>query len=238
MTEIVFTDPRPSLDDAPAGLRDCPGRNDPRYGAWMLFNLVPGVAEPVVADPMCGGGQLWMQRRPGTRVYGCELVVERAMIAEQNGVIAAAGTAETWRPPVEPVDLVAFSPPYPNCDHNSGTTAHQRDLVASKGLQAMQAIEQVPCLWRVFAQVATYRGAAPVAVIVRDYVRDQSTVRWSEEVAAAMTLAGLGSVEWFYRMVPPGPTEQWKLARGEFNARTGQKHRVVDRELVLVARAA
>ena len=205
MTEIVFTDPRPSLDGAPAGLKDCPGRNDPRYLTWAIRTLIPDAPFPIIIDPMCGGAQLHAQAPVGATVYGCEKVAERVAIAQANGVQAEHGEAETWRPVVAPdqIDLVLFSPPYPNCDHSSGNTAHQRDLVASKGLQSMQAIEQVPCLWRVFAQVATYRGTAPVAVIVRDYVRDQSTVAWSEEVAAAMVMAGLGQVERYYRLVPP-----------------------------------
>lgn len=51
--EIVFTTKRPKLD-GPPGLKNCPGRNDPRYGAWMLEHLCAGIASPVVADTMCG----------------------------------------------------------------------------------------------------------------------------------------------------------------------------------------
>lgn len=235
MTEIAFTDPRKTRE-GPPGLQDCPGRNDARYGAWMLETLCAGSPSPVVADPMCGGGQLWMLRPAMATVLGCELVQERAAIARANNVNAQAGNAETWTPGRR-VDLVGFSPPYPNCDHASGKTEHQVELVKSKSLQAMQAIEQVPCMWRVFAQIATYCGTAPVAVICKNYIRGtpglgtrgQAVVDWVEELAGSMAMAGLGRVDRYWRSVPPGPTEQWKLAR---NA----KHRVIDREFVLVAR--
>lgn len=236
MNDIVFEVPRPQLD-GPPGLQACPGRNDARYGAWMIEHLIPlGVRKiaPVIADPMCGGGQLWMLRPPGAIVLGCELKSERAQVARENGVRAVQGRAEEWEPG-EPVDLVAFSPPYPNCDHNSGSTAHQQELVASKGLQAMQAIEPVPCLWRVFANIARWRADAPVAVIVRNWIEGQVEVDWASEVVGSMVMAGLGEVTRYRRAIPPGPTEQWKLARGEFSRHTGAKHRVVEHEHVLVA---
>lgn len=240
MTEIQFDERRINpLEVGPEGLKDCPGRNDPRYGAWMISHLIPtGVRKcaPVIADPMCGGGQLWMLRPVGAQVEGCEMVAERVEIARANGILAQHGRAEDWTPTRLPVDLIAFSPPYPNCDHDSGKTAHQKQIVASKGLQSMQAIEPVACLWRVFAQIATWRGTAPVAVIVKNYIDGQAEVDWASEVAASMAMAGLGAVERYYRRVPPGPTEQWKVARGEYSARTGKTHRVVDREWVLVAR--
>lgn len=223
-----------ALCDGPPGLKDCPGRNDPRYGAWMIATLIPGVPEPVIADPMCGGGQLWMLRPSGARVIGCELVGRRVDIARTNGIAAVEGSAETWTCPLVP-HLVAFSPPYPSADHDSG---NRSGIVAEKSLQSMQAIAQVPCLWRVFAQIASWRDGAPVAVLVKNYVRDQVEVDWASEVAGAMAMAGLGEVRRFFRKIPPGPTEQWKLARGEYSAKTGAKHRVVDREWVLVAGGA
>lgn len=236
MTELHLLGQRPAvIDSGPPGLRDCPGRNDPRIGRWLIEKFCAGVREPVIVDPMCGGGQLWMLRPQGARVLGCELVGRRVDIARANGILAEEGRAEEWTPALVP-HLVAFSPPYPNCDHNSGATAHQRELVAEKGLQAMQSIEAVPCLWRVFAQISTYRYAAPVAVIVRNWIEGQVEVDWASEVASSMVMAGLGEVERYWRAIKPGPTEQWKVARGEYSARSGAKHRVVDREWVLVAR--
>jgi hypothetical protein len=235
VTEISFDRKRAAVPPGPAGLQECPGRNDPRYGAWMLEHLVPShVGKPRIADPMCGGGQLWMLT-PTAVVYGCELREDRAAIARQNGVIAFQGNAETWQP-CEPVDLVAFSFPYRNCDHDSGSTKHQADLVKSKGLQSMQAIEQVPCFWRVFAQIATWCGDAPVAVIHKNYIDGQRLVDEIEELAGAMVMAGFEPPERYYRVIPPGPTETWKVARGEYSAKTGKTHRVVDREYVLVTR--
>lgn len=230
--EVHFIGQRPTvIDSGPLGLRDCPGRNDPRWGQWLIATFCEGVVEPVIVDPMCGGGQLWMLRPSGVAVYGCELVESRVYIARANGLTAHAGRAEDWTPPATP-DLVAFSPPYPSADHDSG---NKGSLVSDKALQSMQAIEQVPCMWRVFAQIATHRARAPVAVIVKNYVRDQAEVDWVSEVAASMTLAGLGEVRRFYRRVPPGPTEQWKLAQGKRSSKTGKLHRVVDLEWVLVA---
>lgn len=234
-TEIVFDSARRSVN-APSGLQEFPGRNDSRYGAWMLSTLIPGTSSPVVADPMCGGGQLWLLRGKDVSVVGCELKAERVAVARAGGIQAECGEAESWTPPCVP-DLVGFSPPYPNCDHSSGSTDHQKDLVASKGLQSMQAIEQVPCMWRVFAQIATYADKAPVAVICKNYVqgtkglgkKGQAEVDWVSELAASMAMAGLGEVTRYWRKVPPGPTEQWKLARDP-------SHRVVTREYVLVAR--
>lgn len=234
MTEIRFATARPVIPPGPSGLQDCPGRNDPRYGAWMIAQFCD-TRPAVVVDPMCGGGQLWMLRPADAIVQGCEINQDRVQIARENGIAAEHGEAETWAPSMVP-DLVGFSFPYRNCNHDSGKGEHQRDLVASKGLQSMQAIEQVPCFWRVFAQIATYCGTAPVAVIVRNYIRDQVEVDWVSEVAGSMAMAGLGEVERYWRTVKPGPTEQWKLARGEYLAKTGKAHRVIDREWVLVGR--
>lgn len=244
MIEIKFSESRKPCD-GPTGLQECPGRNDPRYLTWMLQTLIPDIKHPTIVDPMIGGGQLHMLR-PGTaRVIGCDVNWRRVEIARANGCLAIIGDAESWKPewvatdgsraPID-LDIVAFSPPYPNCDHASGKTEHQVELVRSKGLQSMQAIEQVPCMWRVFAQIATYCGRAPVAVICKNYVEKQVEVDWVSELASSMMMAGLGRVDRYWRKVPTGPTETWKVARGEFSARTGKTHRTVEKEWVLVAR--
>lgn len=235
MTEITL--PRvPKSRTAPPGLQDLPGRNNPAVGLWLIETFCAGIREPVVADCMVGGGQLWMSRPDGVRVIGCEKVARRVDIARANGINAFQGEAETWECPLVP-HLVAFSPPYPNCDHNSGATEHQKQLVESKGLQSMQAIEGVPCMWRVFANIARWRGDAPVAIIVKNYIQEQIEVDWAGEMASSMVMAGLGQVDAYFYRVKSGPTETWKVARGEFSARTGKKHRVIDREIILVARS-
>lgn len=238
--EIRFTGPRVQVSEGPPGLQGCPGRNDPRYGAWLIETLCADVLGagrlPVVVDPMCGGGQLWMQRPAGTIVYGCELKPARVEIARQNGIIAQQGEAETYRPPVADIDLVATSFPYRNCDHVSGKGAKQQELIRSKGLQSMQAIEPVPCFWRVLAQIATWCGGAPVALIHKNYIDGQAVVDEIEELSGALVMAGFEPPARWWRRVRPGFTEQGKLARGEYQARTGAKYRVIEMEYVLVTR--
>lgn len=232
------------VSNGPPGLRDCPGRNSPAYGVWMIENLVPpGRREaPVIADPMCGGGQLWVKRPPDSRVVGCEKEPSRARVAAMNGIWAEIGDALTWKPRadllriegVAQADLVAFSFPYENCDHNSGNV--KNDIVKQKGLQSMQDIGPRPDPLRVFTQIATWCGNAPVAVIAKNYIRDQTVVDDVGELIQAAAMAGLALVEVYRVHVGPGVTEQWKLARGKYNARTGAKHRVVEHEHVIVLR--
>lgn len=219
---------------APSGLRELPGRNHPAIGRWLIDRYCSSARPAFVVDPFCGGGQLWMLRPPGVNVLGCDTNEQRVQIAREQAIAAYHGDAQEWGPVVEP-DLVGFSPPYPNCDHDAGKTQHQRDLVASKGLHASQAIEPPPDMLRVFLHIATYRGRAPVAVIARNSIEGQVEVDWVSELEASMRFAGLGEVQRYFRRIPPGPTESWKLARGEYSAKTGKHHRVVDREWVLVA---
>src|ERR1044071_1710340 len=133
--------PRYRLPYVVDGLLDLPGRNHPAIGRWLAESICPKWPR-VIADPMCGGGQLWMsvladEQRP--TIHGCEVDASRARIALTHGIRARQDRAEQWTPLHTP-DLVAFSPPYPNCDHSSGQTEHQQELVRSKGLQAMQEI--------------------------------------------------------------------------------------------------
>lgn len=236
MTEAVEIPVTPRFrlpDTAPLGLGLLPGRNHPGIGRWLLDTFCPG-KRAVVADPFCGGGQLWMDRRPGDAVVGCDINPARVLIAERNGIHPVIGDAQTWAP-YGAVNLVAFSPPYPNCDHDSGKGKAQLEMVAQRGAHAMQCIEPPPDMLRVFLHIATWRGVAPVAVIARNSIEGQVEVDWVSELEASMRFAGLGEVRRFFRRIPPGMTEQWKVARGEYSAKTGQLHRVVDREWVLVA---
>lgn len=93
---------RIQLPDLAPGTQECPGRNHPLIGRWLVEEFCAGIAEPVVADPMCGSGQLWSMRPKGVRVFGCEMKPERVQIARTNGIDAVQGWAESWTPPVNP----------------------------------------------------------------------------------------------------------------------------------------
>lgn len=260
---ITFRGTWKGVRSGPPGLQACPGRNDPRYGSWMIEALAYkprwrknpdctfcgsdgtsylsesalcscGSRRLVIADPMCGGGQLWMMAPEDATVHGCERNPERVPIAQANGILAVHGDALTWRPPERP-DLVGFSFSFPNCDHVSGKGEMQRAFIASKGLQSMQRIEPPPDLLRTYLQIATYCGAAPVATIVKNWIEEQAEVDWTSEVVAAANWAGFDT-EVFSREITPGFTEVAKRASGKLSPRTGQLHRVVTRENVVVAR--
>lgn len=228
--------PRAALPPMAEGTGDQPGRNHPAIGRWLIDTFRPAGDRRLMAvvDPMCGAGQLWATRPDGVDVFGCDLDAGRVAIAVANGISAVQAMAEEWEPPVVP-DLIAFSPIYPNCDHDSGHTQRQKAMVAHKRATAMQAIRGSTNLLPVFLQIARYRDRAPVAVITRNYIDGQAEVDWTSEVAASMVMAGLGEVRRYFRRIPPGMTESWKVARGTLSPRTGRVHRVVDREWVLVA---
>lgn len=225
--------------DGPPGLKKCPGRNDPAYGVWMIENLIPQEHRrtAIIVDPMCGGGQLWALRSPGVTVVGCEKEPSRVAIAQLNRIAAYHGDARTWAPVRASFgdngpDLVAFSFPYPNCDHNSANV--KNDVVAQKGLQSMQDIGPRPDPFRTFTQIATYRGNAPVAVIAKNYIEQQVEVDDVGLLVQSGVMAGLGRPEVYRFHIGYGVTEQWKVKRGEFSAKTGRTHRAVEHEYVIV----
>lgn len=232
MSEIDIP-PRAGRVACAEGTMGQPGRNHPGLGRWLLemvereFGLQDHHYD--VADPFVGAGFLWLHRGSWVRVFGCDIRYEAVSLAQANGITAYHQRAETWVPPVPPC-LVAFSPPYPNADHGNGESEGQKALRESKGLAAMQTCPGTRNLLPVFLQVATYCGAAPVAVIVRNWIERNREVDWASEVEQSMRFAGF-QVERFWRKILPGPTTQWKLKSGKQTA-------WVDREWILVGRAA
>lgn len=231
MTEIQIP-PRAGKVQCAPGTMDQPGRNHPGLANWLLEMVERelGFQDHYydVADPFVGAGFWWCQRPGHVRVHGCDLREEAMLLARQNGVSAVCERAERWTPPVPPA-LIAFSPPYPNCEHSSGKSEKQIAMRMKKHLMAMETCPGTRNLLPVFLQVASYRGAAPVAVIVRNWIEKGREVDWVSEVEQSMRFAGLGQVERFWRRLLPGPTTQWKL-------KSGAQKIWVDKEIVLVAR--
>jgi hypothetical protein len=161
------------------------GRNNPHIGVWLIRELAGIAPHRRIADPMCGAGQLWLnalQEDPSVVIYGCDIAPERVQLARLNGIVAEDGWAQEWTPPgAVDVDLIAFSPIYPNCDHDSGANERQQELIKKKGLHAMQRIEGTRNLLPVFLHLQTYRHRAPVAVIARNAIEKQVEVDWVSE---------------------------------------------------------
>lgn len=209
------------------GTMDQPGRNHPGLGTWLIDTLIGRKRWPVIVDPMCGAGQLWLLSGRYVHIHGSDLRPEVIAIARQNQVEAVCSRAEVWTPPAAP-DLVAFSPSYPNADHGNGESEGQKAIREEKGLQALQTCPGTRNLLPVFLQIGTYCGAAPVAVIVRNWIERNREVDWVSEVEQSMRFAGY-QVERFWRRLLPGPFTQMKLKSGKQTA-------WVDREWVLVGR--
>lgn len=206
------------------GTMDQPGRNHPGLGKWLRERYA--WPEFLIADPFCGPGFLWSWTNR-EYVVGCDIRIEAVELACANGLLAEVGSASKWRPSGLP-HLVAFSPPYPNADHGNGESEGQKTIREKKGLQALQTCPGTRNLLPVFLQISTYCGAAPVAVIVRNWIERNREVDWVSEVEQSMRFAGF-EVGRFWRRLLPGPFTQMKL-------RSGKQTKWVDREWVLVGR--
>jgi hypothetical protein len=219
--------PRAGKVKCAAGTMDQPGRNHPGLGAWLYENICrPANQEGYIVDPMCGAGFLWSTMKNGPSVIGCDIDVSRVRLARDNGLLAVQARAEDWDPGDRHACMVAFSPIYPNCGHDSGNVTS--DIVERKKLGASQKIEGTTGLLRVFLQIATYCYRAPVCVIVRNWIEAGEEFDWVSEVEQSMHFTGF-EVERFWRRLLPGPFTQMKL-------RSGKQTKWVDREFVLVGR--
>lgn len=194
---------------------DWPARNHPRMGAWLREKyLKPG---KLAADPMYGAGALWASWRPH---YACDVEP-----AAYRGGACQTGDARTWRPPCL-MDLVKFSPPYLQ-NHDSGKSEHQKQLVESKGLTAMQAFGNSPgnlgrmhpreffiAMRQVYEIVRTYISCTGrMIVILRDMIRSGQGLDHVGRHIGQMRFAG-----WHVEGVHPRDLErptgmmQWKVS--------------------------
>lgn len=215
--------------------KEWPGRNHPDIGRWLIEQYR---RDGVVVDPMIGVGAMWLGAFDGwgsfrgARVMGCERTAKGAHIAGFNliGANVVHADAEWWRPPkMVQVDLVAFSPSFPQA-HSAGNTEHQKRMIKEKSDYAIQDLGPMPDLAQVYRTIASYHPAGPVAVIVRNHIRDGVEVDWIGEQRRLLCAAGYGEIESYWRRVLPTRWQQAKLSRDPSTP-------WIKREVVLVARA-